>query len=196
MKPFSESCEQNQGPIFEVLKETFADRKFVLEIGSGTGQHAIYFGSRLPHLIWQTSDLLENHSGIFAWLEEAHLPNVKAPLLLDVNLAQWPLEKVDAIFSANAVHIMSWPSVEAMFAGVGRVLAPRGILALYGPFNYGGKFTSESNEHFDGWLKSYNPQSGVRDFEALDKLAKVQGLDLLKDVEMPANNRTLIWRRK
>lgn len=195
MKPFSESCVQNQEPIFSVLREVFADRKHVLEIGSGTGQHSIYFGRRLPHLVWQTSDLARNHEGIRAWLEEAKLPNVRPPLLLDAASPQWPVESVDAVFSANAVHIMSWERVEGMFSGVGRVLAAGGILCLYGPFNYGGKFTSESNERFDRWLKSQDPQSGVRDFEALDALARGIGLSLAQDVAMPANNRTLVWRR-
>ena len=196
MKPYAESCEQNRAPILAVLQEAFADRSRVLEIASGTGQHAVHFGQALPHLVWQTSELPENHAGIQAWLDEANLANVLPPLALDVNAADWPVDHVDAIFNANTVHIIAWPAVERMFAGIGRVLAAGGILCLYGPFNYGGEFTSESNARFDVWLKSRDPNSGVRDFEAINMLAEAQGLRLLRDVAMPSNNRTLIWRRE
>lgn len=195
MKPYSESSEQNRDPILAVLREAFADRQQVLEIASGTGQHAVHFGAALPHLIWQTSELPENHAGILAWLEEAGLANVLPPLALDVNDPDWPVGMVDAVFNANTVHIVGWPAVERMFAGIGRVLAPGGIVCIYGPFNYGGRFTSESNARFDLWLKNRDPESGVRDFEAIDALAAAQGLELIDDVEMPVNNRTLIWRR-
>jgi len=195
MKPYSEACERNKEPILEVLREVFADRKSVLEIGSGTGQHAVYFGRNLRHLVWQTSDLPENHPGIQAWLEEASLPNVLAPIAIDAKNPVWPVDTVDAIFSANAVHIMSFDEVIGMFSGIDRVLAEGGVVCLYGPFNYGGKFTSESNAQFDQWLKARNPLSGVRDFEALDSLAKDHGLRLWKDVSMPSNNRCLVWKR-
>ncbi|MBZ0105402.1 MAG: DUF938 domain-containing protein [Sulfuricella denitrificans] len=195
MKPYAESCEQNRDPILAVLREVFADRRHVLEIASGTGQHAVYFGQALPHLSWQTSELPGNHAGIHAWLDEARLPNVLPPLTIDLHEDAWPVERVDAIFNANTVHIVSWPAVERMFAGIGRVLAPGGILCLYGPFNYGGNFTAESNARFDAWLKSRDPESGVRDFEALDRLACQQGLVLRQDIAMPANNRTLVWQK-
>jgi len=194
-KPFSESCVQNRDPILSVLREWFADRSTVLEIGSGTGQHAVYFGAELPHLRWQTADVPLHHAGIQAWLDEAALPNVLPPLALDVNQAHWRSGRFDAVFSANTLHIMSWPEVEHFFAGVGQVLEPGGLLAVYGPFNYNGAFTSESNARFDAWLKSRDPASGVRDFEAADALAGAQGLVLQQDVAMPANNRTLVWRR-
>ncbi len=195
MKPYAESCEQNRDPILAVLRAVFADRKQVLEIASGTGQHAVYFGQALPHLSWQTSELPVNHAGIQAWLDEAQLPNVLPPLAIDVNAAAWPLASVDAIFNANTVHIVAWPAVERMFAGIGRVLAAGGCLCLYGPFNYRGAFTSESNARFDAWLKARDPESGVRDFEAVNQLAVSQGLTLLQDVAMPANNRSLVWRK-
>lgn len=197
MKPYAESCEQNRDPILAVLREVFADRRKVLEIASGTGQHAVYFGGALPHLGWQTSELPGNHAGIQAWLDEALLPNVLPPLAIDLHEDTWPLTTtVDAIFNANTVHIVSWPAVERMFAGIGRVLAPGGLVCLYGPFNYGGNFTSESNARFDAWLKGRDPESGVRDFEAVNALAEAQGLILLRDVAMPANNRTLVWRKR
>lgn len=195
MKPFAESCEQNREPILAVLREAFAESRRVLELASGTGQHAVYFGQALPHLSWQTSELPENHAGIQAWLDEAQLANVLPPLALDFDAADWPVAGVDAIFNANTVHIVAWPAVERLFAGIGRVLAVGGIVCMYGPFNYGGQFTSESNARFDVWLKGRDPNSGVRDFEALDRLAQAQGLRLERDVAMPSNNRALIWRR-
>lgn len=194
-KPFAESCARNREPILAVLREVFADRRQVLEIASGTGQHAVHFGAALPHLRWQTSELPANHAGIRAWLDEAGLANVSPPLALDVNDPVWPVAEVDAIFNANTVHIIAWPSVERMFAGIGRVLAPGGLLCLYGPFNYGGRYTAESNARFDVWLKQRDPVSGVRDFEALDALARAQGLVLHRDFDMPSDNHTLVWRR-
>ncbi len=194
-KPFAESCEQNRDPILAVLREVFADCRLVLEIGSGTGQHAVYFGAELPHLRWQTADVPQHHTGIRAWLDEAALPNVLPPIPLDVGQPGWRSGRYDAVFSANTLHIMGWPEVEAFFAGVGEVLEAGGVLAVYGPFNYGGTFTSESNARFDTWLKARDPASGVRDFEAVDTLARAQGLALQQDIAMPANNRTLVWRR-
>lgn len=195
MKPFSEPCERNKEPILAILRELFADRRVVLEIGSGTGQHALHFARALPHLVWQTSDLPANHAGIRAWLAEAALANTPAPIALDVDADVWPVATVDAIFCANTIHIISWPFVARMFEGIGRVLADGGLLVLYGPFNYKRQFTSESNARFDVWLKNRDPVSGIRDFEKVDALARAQGLRLFGDHEMPANNRTLVWRR-
>ncbi len=195
-KPFAESCEQNREPILAVLREVFAASRQVLEIGSGTGQHAVYFAPELPHLSWQTADVPQHHAGIRMWLDEAALPNVLPPLALDVNDTRWHGGRYDAVFSANTLHIMSWPEVERFFAGIGAVLASGGVLAIYGPFNYGGHFTSPSNARFDAWLKARDPASGVRDFEAVDALANAQGLALDHDFAMPANNRTLVWRMR
>jgi SAM-dependent methyltransferase len=195
MKPYSESCERNQAPILAVLQEIFADRRRVLEIASGTGQHAVHFGRALPHLTWQCSELAQHHAGIQAWLDEAQLANVLRPVALDVNAAAWPVAPVDAVFNANTVHIVSWPEVERMFEAIGRVLEEGGLLVLYGPFNYGGNFTSESNARFDAWLKARDSKSGIRDFEAVDRLARSHDLALLQDVAMPANNRILVWRK-
>ena len=192
-KPFSESCVRNQAPILAQLRTLFADRKQVLEIASGTGQHAVFFGKMLPHLNWQTSELAEQQAGIHAWLAEAKLSNVLPPIVLDVNAPIWPDLKVDAIFNANTVHIVSWSAVAQMFAGIAQVLMDGGILCLYGPFNYDGAYTSESNAHFDSWLKNRDPRSGIRDFEAINQLAEAQGLQLLRDISMPTNNRLLAW---
>lgn len=196
MKPYAESCDQNREPILKVLREVFAGRRNILEIGSGTGQHAVFFAEQLPHLTWQTSDLPANHPGILAWLEELGSERVLPPLTIDTTEVDWPIDgPVDGVFSANTAHIMHWPAVQGMFAGIGRCLAPGGVFALYGPFNYEGRFTSESNARFDQWLKGRDPESGIRDFEALCELARAAGMDLERDFEMPANNRILVWRK-
>jgi cyclopropane fatty-acyl-phospholipid synthase-like methyltransferase len=193
MKPFSEACEENKQPILAVLERLFADVHQVLEVGSGTGQHAVYFADALPHLTWQTSDLPKHHAGIRAWLAEAALSNLKAPIALDVG-GVWPDQRFDAVFSANTSHIMSWPQVEQMFRGIGQTLESGGRLALYGPFNFGGNYTSESNVRFDHWLQEMDPNSGIRNFEDLDDLAGSNGLTFVEDILMPVNNRILVWR--
>lgn len=195
MKPFSDACERNRAPILTVLRKILPVQGRVLEIGSGTGQHAVYFGAALPGIIWQTSDLPENHAGIRAWIEESALPNVLPPVVLDVSDAAWPVTVADAVFSANTLHIVSWPEVEALFAGTGRVLAAGGTLCVYGPFSYGGQHTAESNARFDDFLRRRDPASGIRDFEAVDQLAQTNGLVLMRDFAMPANNRLLVWRK-
>jgi ubiquinone/menaquinone biosynthesis C-methylase UbiE len=193
-KPFSPSCERNRDPILAVLREHFADRRRVLEIGSGTGQHAVYFAAALPHLTWQCADVSENLPGIRMWLDAAKLANAPQPLSLDVN-GEWPDAKFDAIFSANTLHIMSWSEVERTFAGIDRVAAPSVTVAIYGPFNYDGRFTSESNASFNDWLQARGKHMAIRDYEAVNALAETIGLELIADIAMPANNRTLIWRR-
>ena len=194
-KPFSEACEENKQPILTVLKELFAQAGSVLEIGSGTGQHAVYFAESLPHLFWQTSDRPENHPGIELWVEEAGLLNIGHPVSLDV-AGTWPKQNYDAVFSANTTHIMSWPEVEHLFKGVGRVLQSGGCFALYGPFNYAGEYTSESNRSFDQWLKQRDPMSGIRNFEDLDEIARNNDLVFQEDITMPVNNRILVWCKK
>jgi cyclopropane fatty-acyl-phospholipid synthase-like methyltransferase len=193
-KPYAESCEENKAPILAVLSQLFADVHSVLEIGSGTGQHAVHFAAAMPHLIWHTSDVAEHHPGMHDWLDEAALPNTRDPIDLDVR-GNWPEETYDAVFSANTAHIMGWPAVEALFAGIGKVLAEGGCFALYGPFNYNGQYSSESNRRFDVWLKQRDPLSGIRDFADLNQLAEAQGLKSEEDIEMPVNNRILVWRR-
>lgn len=193
-KPWAEACERNGEPILAVLRNAFASATQVLEIGSGTGQHAVFFAAALPHLVWQPSDRPEHLAGIAAWRDEAGLPNLLAPLVLDVD-AEWPVSECDALFSANTLHIMSWASVEHFFRGAGRVLPPGGVLAVYGPFSYGGRHTAKSNARFDAFLRARDPLSGVRDFDALCKLAHSHDLEFCDDHVMPANNRVLIWRR-
>ena len=199
-KPYSPSCDRNREPILAVLREHFATRHDVLEIGSGTGQHAVHIAAAMPWLRWQCSDVADNLPGIRLWLDEAALPNTPAPIELDVARGPWPTPtfdapRFDAVFSANSLHIMGWAEVEALFAGLDGVLAPDGTLVVYGPFNYGGDYTSDSNREFDGWLKARDPRSAIRDFEAVDALARAIGLRVNADVAMPANNRCLVWRR-
>lgn len=193
-KPSAPSCERNRDPILEVLRTQFADRRQVLEIGSGTGQHAVYFAAAMPWLQWQCSDRVENLPGIRLWLDEAALPNTPPPLELDVGGA-WPTNPHDAVFSANTLHIMSWDEVEQLFARLGAVTTPDAKLAVYGPFNYAGRYTSDSNAAFDDWLQARGAHMRIRDAEAVDALAEIAGFDLIDDIAMPANNRLRVWQR-
>ncbi|KAB7628390.1 DUF938 domain-containing protein [Alkalilimnicola sp. S0819] len=193
-KPWSEACARNREPILQVLREHFLKPGWVLEIGSGTGQHAAWFAPALPHLVWQPSDREENLPGIRAWCAEADCRNLRPPLVLDVD-QPWPVQACDYVFSANTVHIMGWASVERLFQGVGRYLAPGGLFVLYGPFHYGGRPTSESNAAFDAQLRRRDPAMGIRDYEALNALAGRNGLEKVADHALPANNHALVWRR-
>lgn len=193
-KPYAPSCDRNRDPILAVLRHHFAEVARVLEVGSGTGQHAVHFAMKMPWLSWQCSDRAENLPGISQWLEEAMLPNTPPPIELDVD-GVWPTDRYGAVFSANTLHIMGADSVQAFFRGVGSQLGPRGSLIVYGPFNYDGKYSSDSNREFDAWLKARDPASAIRDFEWVDTLAREQGLLLIDDVAMPANNRCLVWRK-
>lgn len=194
-KPFAAAAEENKQPILGVIEPLFQDLRTVLEIGSGTGQHAVFFAARMPHLLWQTSDLPANHAGIRAWIVDSRIANVLPPLTLDVTGA-WPPGPYDAVFSANTAHILSFNQVAAMFRGAARVLAPAGLFAIYGPFNYGGRHTSESNARFDQSLRARNPASGLKDVDDLGAMARAGGMELSGDFAMPVNNRTLVWRRR
>jgi hypothetical protein len=185
MKPFSEASERNRDPILAILKRVFKQTRQVLEIGSGTGQHAAYFSAALPHLAWQASDRAENLPGIRLWGVD--------PIELDVD-GKWPEIEADAVFSANTVHIMSWPQVERMFGEIGRIASVR-TFCLYGPFNYGGRHTSESNARFDAILRGRDPASGLRDVEEIMETGRKAGLRLVEDNPMPANNRLLVFAR-
>ncbi|MSQ73621.1 MAG: DUF938 domain-containing protein [Betaproteobacteria bacterium] len=194
-RPYSEACERNRGPILDVLRRVFADRLAVLEIGSGTGQHAAGFAAELPHLVWQPSDVLANLGGIRAWTADCAAANLRQPLLLDLDDDRWPPYSADAVFSANTAHIMSWVQVEKMVAGVGRLLPQDGVFCLYGPFNRGGQYTSGSNQRFDEMLRARDPLSGLRDREDIAQLAVAAGMGLEEDVGMPSNNSILFFRR-
>jgi hypothetical protein len=187
MRPFSEASERNREPILQVLKRVMAKRCLVLEIGSGTGQHAAYFARELPHLVWQASDVADNLPGIRQWIADP------APIELDVD-REWPRVDADAVFSANTAHIMSWPQVERMFDGIGKIPSVR-TFCLYGPFHRGGQPTSESNARFDASLRRRDPASGIRDLEAIVALAERHGFALAEDHAMPANNRLLVFQK-
>jgi len=173
MKPYSESCEQNREPILQVLRAELSKHTRLLEIGSGTGQHAVYFASEFPAMKWQTSDVATYHVGIHAWIDDSEADNILPPITLDVHCDPWPNTSFDAVFSANTVHIMAWPEVKSLFEGIGKVLEAGGLFLLYGPFNYNGRFTSESNARFEKWLQARDPESGG----------------------MPSNNRILVWMK-
>jgi len=194
-KPFSQACENNKGPILSVLKRVFHSPCEVLEIGSGTGQHAVYFAEHLPHVTWQPSDQVVHLPGIDLWINEAKLKNIKAPLALDINQKPWPVLGIDAVFTANTLHILSWESVQVFIESLGEVMCPGAIFCCYGPFNVGGAYTSESNARFDVWLKEQNPLSAIRDLEAVKSVAGDAGIKLKEDIEMPANNKLLIWEK-
>ena len=194
VKPFSQACENNKQPILQVLSRYLQDGNTVLEIGSGTGQHAVYFSQHLPGLSWQPTDLEMNLAGINQWCDEAAQSNLLKPLVLDID-GNWPQQRYDAVFSANTAHIVSWQQVQTLFSQIEDVLAEDGFFILYGPFNYDGAYTSESNAKFDQWLKVRDVHSGIRDFEAVNDLANAAGLKLVEDCAMPANNRTLVWQR-
>lgn len=194
-KPYADSCDRNRTPILEVIAPLLADKQFVLEIGGGTGQHAIHFAQKMPHLTWQVSDRLQNHAGIQAWLDEANLPNVLGPIELDVLQTDWPNVMVDAVYSANTAHIMHWRDVKGFFAGVGKQLQAGGLFILYGPFSFDGQHTSESNAQFDMRLRQQDPLMGVRDFDELNMLADEAGMAFQRNYPLPANNRILLWNK-
>jgi len=217
----SEACERNKGPILEILAGAFAHSRNVLEIGSGTGQHAAHFAAHLPHLIWQPSDTGDYLPGLReriaterrpsgqrgnplrglarkppAGAHDEGAPNLRPPLELDVRKQPWPVAPVDAIFTANTLHIMGWAAVQDLFRGVGTVTRAPAIVCIYGPFRYGGRYTSASNAEFDRFLRSRDPESGIRDFEEVNTLSSLNGLSLLADHAMPANNQLIIWHKR
>lgn len=192
--PFSQACENNKAAIGEYLQSYFAEVDYVLEVGSGSGQHGAHFSSLLPHLRWQMADQQPYLAGIRQWVAYSERANLLEPLLLDVN-KPWPVAHTPAIFSANTVHIMAWSEVENFFTGVASVLDSGGVFCLYGPFNYGGNYSSDSNADFDQWLQQRDARSGIRDFEAIAVLALSAGLTLISDQPMPANNRLLRWHK-
>jgi SAM-dependent methyltransferase len=193
MKQFSPSCERNKQPILAVLREILTRPGLVLEIGSGSGQHAVHFAAGLPHLTWQPSDLAAALPGISAWRAEAALANLREPLALDLFADAWPVPEAQAVVCINTIHIVSWPGVQRLFAGAGRVLAPGGVMYVYGPYRYADRPLEPSNEAFDEWLRWRDPDSGVRSFDAVNRIAGRNGLTLAGDRAMPANNRSIWW---
>ena len=194
-KPISQPCLRNQEPIYQSLKEFFHKPGNVLELACGTGQHAVYFGSRLPHLQWQPSDLSPALDGASAWVNEANLKNVLAPMELNITQTHWSKNTYDYIYSANLVHFVPQDSVEKLFTGAAKHLKDNGVLALYGPYNHNG-FTSEGNRHLDDWLKQdIHPMAGIKELNNIQKLASNAGLELMKNCLLPANNHLLIFKK-
>ncbi|HEC12714.1 MAG TPA: DUF938 domain-containing protein [Acidiferrobacteraceae bacterium] len=195
MKQYTPACDRNSEHILSVLKSIFIHPGKVLEIGSGTGQHAVYFSRGLPHLSWIPSDVPDQLDSITAWRDEADHDNLQAPVGLDLFDTHWPVEQVDHIVCINTIHIVPWKAVEHLFAGVARVLNQGGFLYVYGPYRYSDRPLEPSNEKFDLWLKERDPRSGIRDIGAVDALAKTSGLKLVGDQSMPANNRSIWWHK-
>lgn len=195
MLNFSDACERNKHPILEVLTPLLINYHSVLEIGSYSGQHAFHFAQQLPHISWQLSDRAEGMEALYQNYSEVKLNNVLAPIALDVSNAQeWPKQKFDVVYSANTLHIMSAAHVKMLFENLPKVCHTNTLLAIYGPFNYHGNFSSESNQRFQQWLQDRDPLSGIRDFEWVNKLAENIGFKLQADIKMPANNQLLLWR--
>jgi len=196
MLPFSAACERNKEPILEVLRIRFVDRAQVLEIGSGTGQHAVHFARALAHLTWHPTEQLAYLADLAQRVKLDGGNNLRPPTLLDVRQAVWPVRNVDAMFTANTMHIMSWSEVIALYRGVGAVLAPGGVFCVYGPFRYDGRYTSDSNQEFDRMLQERDPQSGLRDIHAINSLAEQYGLRLDTDYDLPAHNRLVVFTKE
>lgn len=195
MLPYSDACERNKDPILAVLRQEFARCTHVLEVGSGTGQHAVHFALAMPHLVWQPSELPDAMPALRKRIFNEGPSNLRAPVPIDVTARPWDVRRVDGVFTANTLHIMGWPQVEAFFAGLPDVAKPGAVLAIYGPFRHDGEYTSPSNESFDAMLRARDPASGIRDFEAVDGLARASGFTFVAKHAMPANNETLIWNR-
>jgi hypothetical protein len=194
--PFSQSCENNKQAILSVMEPLFTDRRQVLEIASGTGQHASWFARHLSHLQWQPTEMPDNFVVLQPRCAVYEGSNLSPPAALDVSQRPWQLTaQPDAVFTANSLHIMPWEAVEDLFAELAELENTDTLLVIYGPFNYRGEYTSPSNARFDQWLAQQSPWSSIRDFESVDALAKNAGFGLLEDVEMPANNRLLVWRK-
>lgn len=194
-KPYSQACENNKKPILDVIGNYFNDSELVLEIGSGTAQHAVYFANELKNTYWQTSDQRQYMKGINLRINEYKKYNLGRPLAIDVTQSPWAIDRCEGVFSANTSHIMSWPMVEKMFQGVGRILLPKKSFCLYGPFNFDGQYTSSSNQAFDNMLRDRDPESGLRNFEELLALAELNGLSFTKRYDLPANNCILTWQK-
>jgi hypothetical protein len=202
-KPYSQACENNRIPILKILSYLLNESHHVLEIGTGNGQHSVYFAPNLPHCSWQPSDRAINHAGINLWIDEFPADNLARPLELDVSIDEnWTaledlnlMPPIDAVFTANTAHIMSFSNVEKMFFGVGKLLPQFGLFLLYGPFNRLGEFTSPSNERFNHYLQSQDSEMGIRNDADIFSLASVNGLILNEDIEMPANNRILFFQK-
>lgn len=195
-KPTSSACVRNQEPILEILKTIIltTDRR-LLEIGAGTGQHAVYFAPHFKYLDWYPTDLADKQAGMKQWISSAKIPNLQKPIKLDVSKDDFPKVKFDLVFTANTMHIMHWKDCKSFMKLLGHRLREGSRAIFYGPFKYKGEFTSPSNEAFDLELKNVDPLSGIRSFEDIQSNMTKNGFELIFDHEMPANNRMLVYRR-
>jgi len=192
IKAFSQAADNNKQHIAEVLKLYITEHDNILEIGSGTGQHAAFFATYFPSVFWHTSDLQCNHASINEWLSGSQHENALRPIELDISIkSQWPTAHYDMVFSANTAHIMAWEHVRLMLEMAASVLPRQGWLILYGPFNVNNRFTSHSNAQFNHYLKSQNTQMGLRNIEAIEENALQHGLSLMRIHDMPAHNKIL-----
>ncbi len=193
-KPYAPSCDKNAGPILKILQSFLGHSKSLLEIGSGTGQHAIFMAPRFDSMTWTLVDRKQNHRGISLWLEDFPHPNIKGPFEYEIPKDSLPEGRFDVVFTSNTLHMIPWAYCLKMFDDISRVLLPGGLFIVYGAFNYQGQFTSESNRKFEDWLKKQNPESGIKNFEDIVSELEVHGFKLIKDMAMPANNRSLIFK--
>lgn len=193
-KNYSPACDRNKEYILEVIKPLLKENDRVLEIGSGTGQHSVYFGEHIPYIVWQTSDLLENHESISEWIEESNLTNVLKPIIIDASKDDWHNQNFNFVFTANTFHIMSFEFVKKLFEGLNKVLNQDSYFAVYGPFNFNGNYTSDSNREFDLFIRDKYPSGGIRNFEDIKEVAKANRFDFHKKFDMPSNNQILVFK--
>jgi cyclopropane fatty-acyl-phospholipid synthase-like methyltransferase len=197
MKQHAPSAERNREPLLSVLRELLPSRGTVLEVASGTGQHAVFFARAFPGLVWQPTDADPiARASIDAWRREEGLPNVREPLALDASASTWPVESVDAVMCINMVHISPWESCQGLMRGAARVLPPGGPLILYGAYFIEGRPTAPSNLAFDASLRERNPAWGVRELGAVTAEARAHGLELERVIDMPSNNFTVVFRQR
>ncbi|HLX22692.1 MAG TPA: DUF938 domain-containing protein [Usitatibacter sp.] len=190
-------AERNKDAILDVLRRVLPSSGVVLEIGSGTGQHVAHFARALHGLAFQPSEMdVAKHASIAAWIDHEKLANVRAPVAFDLCRFPWPVRSADAIVCINVIHISPWEATLALMRGAGEILRPGGVLVTYGPYRRDGAHTAPSNETFDAWLKERDPRFGVRDLEEVAAAAKAEGLELDEAVPMPANNLTVVFRRR
>ena len=195
-KPYSASCERNWKPIADILKKFITNESQTLfEIGSGTGQHAVYIAPYFPKLTWITSDILSNHDGIKKWLNETKTNNIKGPFEYEIGKNDFPCKQCDIVFTANSLHIMSWKNAKQLIQCSSKQLGNKALFIVYGPFKYGGTYTSQSNSDFDQWLHTRDSNSAIRNFEDIQHHMISNGLFLLNDFQMPANNQMLIFQK-
>ena len=193
--PFSEACERNKGPILEVLRKVFSKTETVLEIGSGTGQHAVHFSTHLSHLVWQPTELGENVAMLKSRIDLEGPENLLPAKELDVLRNNWELEKTDAVFIANVFQIAPIEVMHSCLIGTSNCLKRLGIFCVYGPFRFEGKFTSPNNAEFDSSLRANNPEWGIRDFEQLCQVAEERDFTFQHNYSMPANNQLLVFKK-